>query len=251
MKLSRATGIMAWAGAGPCWGLLGAVVSVPLLVGSVRAQQTSAQTGGELPVKAVRQIEALLAAKSQRTPAQRKVSSQLLDTAGIGRQPAAAGAARQRAPDTSVADEMVTVDIRADVTPVLLARIRALGGTVVNSVPRYQAIRARLPLAAVEPLATLDAVRSIRAADVAATNAQQPGGISDIRTDVLKAVGARTSSGRRRPSGELWLAQTHSVDGTGIGIGVLSNGVRTLADRQASGDLPARVTVLPGQAGRG
>ena len=45
--------------------------------------------------------------------------------------------------------------------------------------------------------------------------------------------------------------RTHSVDGTGIGIGVISDGVRTLADRQSSGDLPARVTVLPGQAGRG
>ena len=43
----------------------------------------------------------------------------------------------------------------------------------------------------------------------------------------------------------------HSIDGTGIGIGVISNGVRSLAERQASGDLPARVTVLPGQAGRG
>ena len=45
--------------------------------------------------------------------------------------------------------------------------------------------------------------------------------------------------------------RTHSVDGTGIGIGVISNGVRSLAERQATGDLPARVTVLPGQAGRG
>ena len=44
---------------------------------------------------------------------------------------------------------------------------------------------------------------------------------------------------------------TYSVDGTGIGIGVISNGVRTLAARQASGDVPAQVTVLPGQAGAG
>ena len=246
MKLSRATGIMARAGAGPCWGLLGAVVSVPLLVGPVGAQQTSAQAGGELAVKTVRQIEALLAAKAQRTPAQRKVSSHLLPA----RRAQQYGVARLQAPAEVTADETVMVDIRADVTPVVLARIRALGGTVVNSVPRYRAIRAQLPLAAVEPLATLDAVRSIRAADVAATNAQQPGGISDIRTDVLKAVGARTSEGdvaHRANSART----THSVDGTGIGIGVLSNGVRTLAARQASGDLPARVTVLEGQAGEG
>ena len=41
----------------------------------------------------------------------------------------------------------------------------------------------------------------------------------------------------------------YSVDGTGIGIGVISDGVETLADQQATGDVPARVPVLPGQAG--
>ena len=57
---------------------------------------------------------------------------------------------------------MVMVDIRADVTPAVLARIRVLGGTVINSVARYRAIRARLPLEAVEKLATLDVIQSIR-----------------------------------------------------------------------------------------
>ena len=51
----------------------------PAVEGQGRVQQPSAQTDGELPVKAVRQIEALLAEKAQRTAAQRKVSSQLLD----------------------------------------------------------------------------------------------------------------------------------------------------------------------------
>ena len=93
--------------------------------------------GGELPGKAVLQIEALLAAKAQRTPAQRKVSSQLLDPPGSAQQPAAAVSARQLtadvdagsksparasaeargdATDTPVPQGLVTVDIRADVT---------------------------------------------------------------------------------------------------------------------------------------
>src|SRR5499427_6782034 len=41
-----------------------------------------------------------------------------------------------------------------------------------------------------------------------------------------------------------------NVDGTGIKIGVLSNGVTNLAQSQALGDL-GPVTVLPGQAGSG
>ncbi len=249
MKLSRATGIMAWAGAGQFWGLLGAVVSVPLLVGSVRAQQTSVQADGELAVKTVRQIEALLAAKAQRTPAQRKVSSQLLDARRAPRY----GVARLQTPVEVAANEMVTVDIRADPTPAVLARIRALGGTVVNSVPRYQAIRARLPLAAVEMLAALDSIQTIRPADEARTRGQVSTLPPAARASALDSPVARkddTSSGdvaHRANSART----THSVDGTGIGIGVLSDGVLTLADRQASGDLPARVTVLAGQAGEG
>ena len=64
------------------------------------------------------------------------------------------------------------VDIRADVTPAVLTRIRELGGTVISSVPKYQAIRAKLPLRAVEMLAGLDAIRTIRPADEARTRGQ-------------------------------------------------------------------------------
>ena len=106
-------------------------------------------------------VEALLAAKAERTPAQRKLSSHLLDAwRTVQGQPAV--------------DELVTVDIRADVTPAVLERIRALGGTVLNSVPKYRAIRARLPLSALEPLATLDAIQSIRPADEAQTRGSYP-----------------------------------------------------------------------------
>ena len=248
MKLPRTTGIMAWAGAGRCRGLLGAVLAIPLLVGPVGAQQTSAQAGGELAVKTVRQIEALLAEKAQRTPTQRKVSSQLLPA----RQAQGYGVARLPAPVEVAADEMVTVDIRADVTPEVLARIQSLGGTVINSVPRYRAIRARLPLSAVEPLATLDAVQTIRPADQAVTRTQAQGLESDIRREVLGGGGIRaivdTSEGDVAHQADV-ARTTHGVDGTGIGIGVISDGVETLADQQATGDVPARVTVLPGQEG--
>ena len=121
-----------------------------------RTGDKTARSGGTLPEKAVRQIEALLGEKEQRTPAQRKVGSQLLD-------------AWQRARGQPAPHELVEVDIRADVTPEVLARIRALGGTVINSVPRYRSIRAQLPLSAVTTLAALDAIQSIRTADEART----------------------------------------------------------------------------------
>jgi hypothetical protein len=42
-----------------------------------------------------------------------------------------------------------------------------------------------------------------------------------------------------------------AVDGAGVAVGVLSDGVSSLAALQATGDLPPTVTVLPGQAGSG
>ena len=180
----------------------------------------------------------------QPTPTQRKLNSQLQDALRAPLQkPTAAGTSRLQATDpdaknereateADAKNERVMVDIRTDVTPTVLKRIRDLGGTVISSVPKYQAIRAQLPPRAVERLAALDAIRTIRPADEAVT-----------RKDNTSAgdVAHRANSARR----------THSIDGTGIGIGVISNGVRSLADRQTSGDLPARVTVLPGQAGAG
>ena len=201
-----------------------------------RAAAAGRFAGGQ---SADEQIAALLAAKAQRTPAQRKVGSLLLDFVEAGVPLTAA------VPDADVLDapvalrghyNAVPVDIRADVTPDVVTRIRALGGTVVNSVPRYRSIRARLPLSAVEPLATLDAVRSIRRADEVTTHGQQE------KTNTSEGDVAHRAD---------WARATHDVDGSGIGIGVVSDGVESLAARQASGDLPALVKVLAEQAGEG
>ena len=199
-------------------------------------QEVVNRTGGALPARAVRQIQAILEAKQRRTPAQRKVDSQLLEE-------------WQKAQGRPGADRMVTVDLRAEVTPEVLERIRELGGRVLSSFERYRAIRAEMPLSEVEALAAHEAVRSIRTADKAVTR-KRPRKLSpDILIDVLEA-GSRTTQGDVAHRANT-ARTTHGVDGTGIGIGVLSDGVGSLAARQASGDLPARVTVLPGQEGEG
>ena len=136
--------------------LLAAVGVLLLWLGSVCAQPAPVQPGDTLPRTTEQQIEALLVEKARRTAAQRKLSSHLLD-------------AWRTVQSQQAVDAWVTVDIRADVTPMVLERIRVLSGTVLNSVPTYQAIRARLPLSALESLATLDAVQSIRPADQAQT----------------------------------------------------------------------------------
>ena len=149
--------------------------------------------------------------------------------------------------------EPVTVDIRADVTPQVLDRIRTLGGTVIDSVPKYRSIRAQLPLDAVETLADLDEIQWIRRADKAVTRgtAKRLPPVARTRAiDIPVTRKVNTTQGDVAHQADV-ARSTHSVDGTGIGIGVLSNGVGFLAARQASGDLPDRVTVLPGEAGEG
>ena len=203
-----------------------------VLLTLVWADCISAQPSAKRPPPTGQQIEELLAQKARRSPAQRKVSSQLLDMVESQPPRAAEDEVRRRDSDKPEPVEPVLVDIRADVTKALLARIRVLGGTVINSVPKYRAIRAELPVVAIERLAALAAVQTIRPADEARTR----------KEDTTEGDHAHRANTARA---------THGVNGTGIGIGVISDGVRTLADRQATGDVPARVTVLPGQAGRG
>ena len=202
----------------------------------------------------VRQIAALLEAKAARTPAQRKIGSQLLSQAAGaagGPAPAELLQAADAAPGAVDPAERVLVDIRADVTPAVLDRLGDLGGTVVNSVPRYRSIRARLPLGGLERLAELDAVHSIRTADEPQTRTEQRQSLPAGRPDPAASGVPRkadTSEGDRAHRADA-ARSAHGVDGTGIGVGVLSDGVDSLAAQQATGDVPALVTVLPEQEG--
>ena len=252
----------------------------------------------DLPLVAVRQIEVLMAEKSRRTAAQRKVSSRLLDALRIaGGQEVAPGvrleppvlesdARQQGVPESRrVAvsdalevgvpgepgfpdgvesgvsgpaaalfvggpDDRVLVDIRAEVTEAVLARIGELGGEVMNSVPRYRSIRAMLPLEAVETLAELDAVIWIAPASPAVTNrAGLSRGLVRVAT---AAANNKVNTSEGDAAHDVIRARSeYGVDGTGVGIGALSNGIATLAERQATGDLPAAVMVLAGQQGSG
>ena len=193
--------------------LLGAVAAVGVVL--VWADCLSAQPSGKPTGQS---IEAILAAKARRTPAQRKLSSQLLDAAESA-QPLD-GVTRRQTPTADVTDEVVTVDIRADVTKAVLARIRALGGTVINSVPKYRAIRARLPPGGLEPLAELDAVQWIRSADEPLLRTQRPPSTASVGRDAVRR--AVTDKGDTSEGDVAHRANearsTYGVDGTGIGV---------------------------------
>ena len=132
------------------------------------------------------QIQTILDEKAGRTPAQQKISSHLLYALKKGRQGEArpGGAPTLRTAVKVEADGTTLVDIDAEVTKAVLASIEALGGTVINSFPQYQAIRARIPLRQVETLAQVSEITFIRPADEAMTHAADPASDRRLRTPV-------------------------------------------------------------------
>jgi hypothetical protein len=209
------------------WRIATVLVAAALGSATAVAQQPVITESG------MRQIQTLLEEKASWSPAQRKLSSQLILEAKRHRGDALFSALPNLRTSLDVArDGTVQVDIRAAVGDDLLLRIEQLGGTVESSYPQYDSIRARMPLAELETLAAEGAVRSIRPAD----------------TMMLNKI--NTSEGDVAHRADLARA-TESVDGTGVAVGVLSDGVDSLASLQGSGDLPPVVNVLAGQAGSG
>jgi hypothetical protein len=179
-----------------------------------------------------RQLQAIGREKRSWTPRQRKIAPHLLMEYKKRR-----GMAMQvrRLPGTPVKvdqDSTTLVDIKGSVTPAVLSRIRARGGVILNSHPRYDAIRARVPIEQLEDIADTPEIRSIRLADRARTRMSN---VSQGDT-AHRADTARTNFG---------------VDGTGKKACVLSDSVDFLAQVQATSDLPPAIDILPGQAGSG
>ncbi|MBC7910219.1 MAG: S8 family serine peptidase [Pyrinomonadaceae bacterium] len=265
--------------------LAGAIFLQPYSFEPASAQQ---QPDGakQLSQNALGQIAAFYEEKTQRTPAQRKIDSQLLATLRMSRGEDVARGIRTIETGVELDREGKTLlDIDATVTDKLLDSIRKMGGDIVSSFPQFRAIRTRFPLAQLEALAALPDVKfinrefksithssarrseqrqaatplnhrtdfSMRAANV---RAQLPGALSGLATtntvapqEMTPDTGSVTSQGdvtHRAAAARTTFAAT----GAGVKIGVLSDSDDFREASQASGDLPPVVTVLPGQNGR-
>ncbi|WP_426571153.1 DUF4214 domain-containing protein [Aquihabitans sp. McL0605] len=203
-------------------------------------EATSASGQGDPSV--ADQMEAIADDKASRTPAEQKVDSNLLyavqeDATGV----AVEGAPELRSTVTPDAGS-VLVDIDAEVTPALLRSIATSGGSVVASVPAYGAVRAEVPLDAVVTLAGRGEVAEVRPADEATTNR--------VAGDAATSSAGSAASEADVVHGADTVRADYALDGAGVKVCVLSDGVDSLALRQGSGDLPA-VDVVSGQEGTG
>jgi len=224
---------------------------------------------------AAQQIQALMAEKAARTPAQLKMDSQLVyaEKMAQGVQITVGVTALDLPPGAQPDPQgFFLVDITGAVSTDLLNAIRAAGGQVVLSVAQFNSIRARLPVGALETISGRADVAFIRPAEYPMVNQSFKQAASqararradNVRRQFENALPALAKRGLLARLGLGFALQdttgvkAHQADvvqgfgfnGNGIKVGVLSDGVDPLATLQASSDLPA-VTVLPGQAGSG
>ena len=120
------------------------------LLATLPTRKASAQKETRAPMSegAARQINSLIQEKESRTPAQKKIDSQLLYAAKENRGERITNEVATLEVNVN-ADEngLVPVDIQANVTRELLKSISKLGGEIVYLLHRFHAVTARLPLA--------------------------------------------------------------------------------------------------------
>jgi subtilisin-like proprotein convertase family protein len=227
----------------------------------------------QLSPQVIDQMERLIAEKTARTPAQRKIASSLL-YANSGRFDALLSqinkdpAKQIKSMNRFDSQGRVLVDIRGT-GATLTTAIQAIGGSVVDA--RRNTARAWLPMNRMEELAASGGISSIAPAFAADTyRVDGPGEKrhTGSRAECVAAmqqvlanwgpiepggaitnVGARTSEGDKAHNADR-ARRFYGVDGTGTKIGVLSDSDDFKEQTIASGDLPADTVTVPGEDGR-
>ncbi len=228
------------------------------------------------------QVQLLMQEKATRTPAQRKIDSNVLYTIRMMRgQQAAPGVTSLYTGIDLDQNNRIVVDIIADVTDTLLQQLESSGALVMAAHKDYRAIRALIPADQIESIAASPDVQFIgRKAESmvskvtpplrAATKGSLAPGFEARAARVRKQIEAYLqqhpvtsgSPGIPKPTGQgnvttegdaahLTAAAraTYGVSGAGLKIGVLSDSVNNTGAAtaaQASGDLPP---TCPGPGG--
>lgn len=235
---------------------------------------------------AANQMQALQREKYSRTPAQQKIDSNILYTERMLQgQEAASGVPFL---DTGVdldANNHIVVDMVANVTESLLSSLSAAGAKILYSNVGLRSIRATLPPDKIEEIAASPDVIFISPQQESRHSGRNtaPGGASVRDLHIAPGFASRAANVRRM-LGTLRAASTpgtpitwqgkvgtegdlthqaldargtFGINGAGLKIGVLSDGVTSRALSQATRDLPPTcgtspcLTVLPAQAGAG
>ena len=140
---------------GRVFGVLGLLLAVSLSAacasGPQKAVAEDRSETGMTERERVERIDAILGEKASRSPARQKIESRLLyEILRRGGDPAASAAEGLRSSVVVEPDGTTLIDLKAEVSDALLARIEALGGKVFSSFPQYEEVRAQMPIDQVE-----------------------------------------------------------------------------------------------------
>ncbi len=194
-------------------------------------------------------INALQSVKRSLTPAERKQSSQLVVEKRLRADRSLAAKLPGYRSGVGVSGAgTVSVDIAATGGPAVANAVEAAGGTVRFASPGG-AVRADLPLSAVDAIAGRADVAEVTPASQA-TTWNEPGNRDAGVPAAVRAVAATQVSEGDKAHGADSARATYGVSGSGVKVCVLSDGVDSLAKSQSAGELPA-VDVLSGQQGSG
>lgn len=229
------------------------------------------------------QVQMLMQEKASRTPAQRKIDSNVLYTIRMMRgQEAAPGVTSLYTGVDLDQNDRIVVDMIADVSDALIKQLESAGALVIDSHKDYRAIRALIPADQIEAIAALPNVQFIgRKAESIVSKLKLTPSVHGAMKGSL-GPGFEARAARIRKQIEAYLQQhgangnpvvfpstgqgsvttegdathltaaarsTFGVTGAGLKIGVLSdsaNSKGTVTAAQASGDLPPN---CPGSGG--
>ena len=256
--------------------ILGGAIAAAGLISGARIGALGQQDVNNISPQALAQIDALMKEKETRTPAERKIDSQLLYARRMQQGlPIAPGVPTQEVDLPYADDGHVIVDVKANQTASLLAHVNAITGESKAYAGGVLQLHATLDQSAdlasdpdvtfIQPKqgymlrragATPGAMRTSRADGrqallqrlrpiLARAQDRAAGGGPLIGTGVGNVVSQADIAHRSAVFRGLT-----GVTGAGVKIGVLSDGVTNLAVSQSTGDL-GPVTVLPGQTGDG
>ena len=265
------------------------VLGLVLVSGNISpANAQTSGVAPKISDNAKRQIQALENEKAARTPAQQKIDSQLLyETKKRNRDKLTLAVPSLETGVDVDGSGRTTVDITARIQGSLLEDLKSMGAEVSYLYPQYNCLRATVSLDQLETIASLPQVIFImpkQEGQVSRTSNSFTGsrrapsyhGFKGLAPDfpqrairvreqlakLLLPKGTKAQSTPSQPQTGSQNSQgdachqantarsTFGANGAGVRIGVLSNGVVSLAASQALGDL-GPVTVLPGQIGWG
>ena len=217
---------------------------------------------------ALQQIRALSLEKDVRSAVQQKLDSQLFYA--VQKQQ---GEALAQQLETNIAVDSngkVAIEITAHISAGLLHKLTNSGAEILTSLPELRSVSAKVALKDLEAIAGWTEVIFIQPQNEAHAPVSPPDEARPLETTRAEAVAAAlsevwkpiatTSLSNVPPSGARFegdvvhrtaeARRKFGMNGSGVKIGVISDGVSNLRISQAMGHLGA-VTVLPGQAGTG